>query len=160
MVCSALAAGVFIVWIFAAHIEIDSIVRCALVLLAYLLALTGIVSLLVRLRIQPVLAAAMTVVLGLAWLTWPVWLSRALPSSGGQFFVHLAAPVHPLFAINGVVRLRFDGWDRYRIAYQQLTSLNQDVLYSLPHSIGPAAITHAAICAVSLGLSRAVRRGQ
>jgi hypothetical protein len=158
LVCAALCGGICGVWIFTAHIEFPSIIRCALVLAAYALALGGSACVLARMRVVSVLASAATTVLGLAWLTWPVWLSRMLPTSGGQLFVRWSAPVHPLFAINGVVRERFDAWDRYRLAYQQLTTLNQDVLYMLPRTVWPSVALHGAIGATSLVLCYRISR--
>ena len=55
-----------------------------------------------------------------------------------RHFFEESAPLNPLLAINGVLRERFDMWDRYRIAYQQLTTLNQDVIYALPKTIWPS----------------------
>ncbi len=64
----------------------------------------------------------------------------------------LAYFAHPLMAINGVVFDRFNFWDRYTIAYQQLTTLNQDVLYTLPKSVFWMAMFHGTM---GLGILRA-----
>jgi len=141
----AIVVGVCAVWILTGGLLVREWAACTLVLAAYLLALAGVAILLARWRVSPVLASAITVVLGLAWLTWPIWLIRALSGSGGEKLVGWLAAAHPLLAINGVVLNRFDEWDRYRLAYQQLTTLNQDVFYHLPRSVIPAIALHGII---------------
>jgi len=144
-VCIIYAGASGIVWLLAGRVEISAVVRCVIVLVALVLALASLPPALVRARFQPVLASATVTILGLAWLTWPVWLARALPTNGGEYVLRWAGPVNPLFAINGTLRSYFDDWDRYQLAYQHLTTLNQDVLYSLPRSIWPSALAHLLI---------------
>jgi hypothetical protein len=145
------------VWLFTSGLLVSEWAACTFVLAAYLSALAAVALLLVRFIIPPILASASTVLLGLAWLTWPVWLSRALTGRGGEKIVAWLTAAHPLLAINGVVQHRFDAWDRYRLAYQQLTTLNQDVFYHLPRSVIPAVLLHAAIgiaCGILIGLPK------
>lgn len=139
---SIIATGVAVsaVWLFSLHvagITLTEWARCCLVLWAFVWALTGLSSLAVRTRLSRTTAAAVTSLVALLWLTWPVWLSHAL----NQTLVDRLVVAHPLFAINSVLQ-RLGTWDRAPLAYQQLTVLNQDVPYVLPHSIGPAVLLH------------------
>ncbi len=141
----AISIGISVGWLAFDGLRPSETFGCIFVLAAYLLALAGLASLLTQLRITGPLACAIVTILALLWLTWPVWLSRALLSSHGDAVVAWMSPAHPLFAINGVVRARFDSWDRYQMAYQQLTVLNQDVLYRLPRNVTACACLHAAV---------------
>ena len=146
----AISAGVSVGWLAFDGLRAAETFRCIFVLAAYLLALAGFASLLTTFHITELLASAIVTLLALLWLTWPVWLSRALTPSHGDALVAWLSPAHPLLAINGVVRARFDAWDRYQMAYQQLTTLNQDVIYRLPAGIAPAVLLHAAVGAASI----------
>jgi len=148
----AISIGVSIGWLAFGGLRASESLRCIFVLAAYLLALAGLASLLNTFRITELLAFATITILALLWLTWPVWLSRGLASPHGDALVAWLSPAHPLLAINGVVRARFDSWDRYQMAYQQLTTLNQDVLYSLPRRVMPSICLHATIGVVSLAV--------
>jgi hypothetical protein len=138
LMLAGLVLPILVAWLFYSHIETISVLRCGLVLAAWVLGLLGFAGLLTRIGVAPVLASAIVAAFAFAWLTWPVWLSRELPTPWGQWVIHWLAPLNPLLAINGVLRERFDMWDRYRIAYQQLTTLNQDVIYALPKSTWPS----------------------
>lgn len=148
----AISIGVSVGWLAFDGLRSAETFRCIFVLTAYLLALAGLASLLTQLRITGTLASAIVTILALLWLTWPVWLSRALLSPHGDTLVAWLSPAHPLLAINGVVRARFDSWDRYQMAYQQLTVLNQDLLYSLPRNVMACACLHAAVGIVSFAV--------
>jgi hypothetical protein len=141
-VCAAAA----LVWIAAAtqpDVYLSDCFKSLIVLVAWTLALLGIGRLLRVARIDPTLAAAITLLLALAWLTWPVWLTPAIETSHGQTIVDLLVPAHPLFAINGVMK-HFGAWDHYpALAYPTLTVLNQDVSYRQPSSIIPAVVLHS-----------------
>lgn len=145
-----IAIGVSIGWLLFAGLRPSESFRCIFVLTAYLLALAGLASLLNTFGITELLASAIVTIFALLWLTWPIWLSRALTSSHGDALVGWLSPAHPLLAINGVVRARFDAWDRYQMAYQQLTTLNQDVIYRLPAGIALAVLFHLAVGALSM----------
>ena len=151
----AISIGVSVGWLAFDGLQCAETFRCIFVLAAYLLAIAALASVLTQLRITETLASAIVTILALLWLTWPVWLSRALLSSHGDAIVAWLSPAHPLLAINEVVRTRFDSWDRYQMAYQQLTVLNQDVLYNLPRNVTASACLHAAIGIVSLVVFRA-----
>jgi hypothetical protein len=144
-VCIIYAGASWAVWSLVGNVEAAVVARSVIALTAFALALASIPPALIRIKFHPVLAVATVTILGFAWLAWPVWLARALPTDGGAWVLRWGGPANPLFAINGALRAYFDDWDRHRIAYQQLTTLNQDVLYSLPRSIWPSVITHLLI---------------
>ena len=50
--------------------------------------------------------------------------------------------IHPLFAINGVL-VNLGAWSHLPIAYRELTTLGQDVPYTLPASVWPMVLVHA-----------------
>ena len=122
--------------------------ECCLVLAAYAFALAGIASLLAAARVPRPPAAGLTILLGLLWLSWPVWLSPWLTQGMADWLV----PANPIFAINSVLK-HLGTWDRAPLAYRVLTVLNQDVPYGLPSTIIPSCVAHAIIgtSAVLLG---------
>jgi hypothetical protein len=85
-------------------------------------------------------SSAIVVIVAFAWLSVPIWL-RATAAA------HLSV-IHPLMALNRVF-IEQGVWTQQRLMYQ-LTSLGQDVPYSLPASIFPCVFAHA-FMAVSLG---------
>ena len=113
-----------------------------LILIAYGLALAGITTALSR-ATPEILASATTVIIGLAWLTWPIWLSETLRGSHGERTVSWLVPAHPLFATNAVLK-DLGIWTERSVAYR-LTNLNQHVPYSLPTSILPCLAVHLLI---------------
>jgi hypothetical protein len=114
--------------------------RCTLICLTFSFAMCGTGVALTRFRLGAPVAATSTVIVALAWLTWPVWLSPWLT----QGLVNWLVPAHPLLAVNGVLQ-HLGSWDRAPIAYRQLTILNQDIPYHLPRSIIPAVALHGAV---------------
>lgn len=140
--------GIAVVWIAclsAADVNCWEWLRCCLVLAAFIFALTGISATLSAAGMPCAPAGAISTMLGLLWLSWPVWLSPWLTQGLSDWLV----PANPVFAINAVLE-HLGTWDRAQIAYQRLTVLNQDVAYGLPRSIAPAVILHAAIWAAGL----------
>ena len=132
-------------------------VRTYLLLAAFALASWGVARLLVRVRVPPVLASALTVVLALAWLAWPVWLSPWL--AGRETLVAWLVPAHPLLALDGALRHLGPPWTEHHYMYTRLSVLNQDVPYSLPRGVGAATALHTAIgLACLLPYRRLVRR--
>jgi hypothetical protein len=158
-----LAAGLIILGIAAVWLSVpaDGVVylaqwlACCAVLAAYALALCGLAALLAGpLRFGPVLGQAAVVVLGLAWLSWPVWLSPWYDESA----VNRLVAAHPLFAVNAVLVRQFGPWGEAPLAYSTLMNL-QDVAYVMPHSVAPCVLLHAAIgAAASLSTWRLRRR--
>src|SRR4051812_41394848 len=115
--------------------------------MSYAATLLGIVAALLRLRISPLAASAITVVLMTAWLTWPVWLSPYLTGLHADAIVARLVAIHPLFAVNGVIAPQ-SPWSHWPIAYRELTTLGQDVAYEMPTSIWPTALFHAGLGAL------------
>jgi hypothetical protein len=146
----AASAGVGLVWLLAtttADVTWGEWLRCVLVLGAYAWCLTGISVLLNTVRIPAALAAGITLIIGLLWLTWPVWLSAWLT----QALANCLVPANPLLAINGILR-HLGTWDHGSLAYSSLTVLNQDIAYHLPRSIWPAVLLHLGLGSMPLGI--------
>jgi hypothetical protein len=159
LVPAATTLGAAIAWTFA---PADALtwgqwLGCSLVLMAYGIALGGIVAVAISQRAPLSLAASVATILGLLWLTWPVWLSHALLTRAGDRLVAWLVPAHPLFAINGVL-VHFDSWDRLPLAYTQLSNLNQDVFYTLPSSVVPTVLVHLLIGIIFGGLAMLIER--
>ncbi|MGH7176140.1 MAG: hypothetical protein ACREJC_02060 [Tepidisphaeraceae bacterium] len=136
--------GIGIVWLivaFCTQITLLQWLLCYLVLVAYSLALLGVTCALSRLGAT--IASAITTLIALAWLTWPIWLASHLGGAAINALVKLS----PLLAINGVVR-EFGIWTQHRIVYRY-TSLGQDVAYELP-GVWTCIAGHALIGAVLL----------
>jgi hypothetical protein len=118
----------------------SELLRCCCVLAAYVWVLGGVTGALNATRFPAPIAAGITVLLALLWLTWPVWLSPWLTQTMADWLT----PANPLLAINGIVK-HLGTWDRAPLAYRSLTVLNQDVPYHLPTSILPAVLLHLLI---------------
>jgi hypothetical protein len=112
--------------------------QCVLVLCAYALALAGSVCLLHRLGIHAIAAATIVVVVALAWLAWPIWLSPYL--AGRQTLVNWLVFAHPILTLNGVL-IDQAIWTERPHMYAW-TALNQDVSYSMPTNIAWCVILH------------------
>ena len=107
------------------------------------------------------LASFLVMLLGTAWLTWPVWLSAWLP--GKDAFVEWLGPLNPLLAVNAALK-HLGLWDEQRLAYR-LTALVRDVTYAPPKGVRGSVLFHstvgAALCLVSMpGRLRVRRRGR
>ena len=137
--------GIAIIWIlaFGHPIGLITTLKMLLVLATYVLAVSGVVRLLIRAGFESTIAAAVTVILALAWLSWPIWLSGHL--SEGRLLSALVA-AHPIFAINGTSDA-FGVWTQQHLMYR-LTALGQDVPFTLPRSILPCVVTHALLGAL------------
>jgi hypothetical protein len=138
-----------------ADVDAGECLRCALVLAAYAFALSGFAITLATIRFPAPVAGGITVVIGLLWLAWPVWLSPWMTQSRADWLT----PANPLLAVNGVIA-HLGSWDHAPIAYRSLTVLNQDVPYRLPKTIMPAVVLHAFIGAAGLLLVRLRDRGR
>jgi len=95
--------------------------------------------------------------IGLAELTWPVWLSPQFERMDKSTIFRLI-DLHPVFAINGVLP-QMDAWPHQRLAYR-LTSLGQDVPFALPQTIWPSVLGHLAVGSTCVGLTMIVRRAR
>ncbi|HZK81337.1 MAG TPA: hypothetical protein VFC46_09730 [Humisphaera sp.] len=146
--CAGLTLGIALIWLISGNLSAFDAVRCIGVLAAYIFALAGLAAFLSRLGMGPTYPAAIAVVIGFAWLTWPVWLCPWLDGRRAESIAHVLAVAHPLMAINGVLFDRFNIWDRYMMSYQQLTTLNQDVFYTLPKTIFWMVAVHGVVGAI------------
>lgn len=144
---ASIIVGASIIWAIAASaadVLATEWLRCCLVLAAYVIALAGLSLLLRSIGFAAPLTSAVTVLLGLLWLTWPVWLSPWLTGPLAGWLI----PAHPGFAINAVLK-HLGTWDHASIAYSTLTVLDQDVPYRLPSSVAPSVLIHALIGAAA-----------
>jgi hypothetical protein len=133
VVAGAMIDAVGIAWllaVFGPDLTFMQWLQCYFVLAAYALALMAIAR---------ATAAWLAVILGVAWLTWPVWTAPFLNITLTAWLT----PAHPLMAINSVV-IHLGAWAEQPLMYQHAT-LNQDVPYTLPRSIWPCVIVHSAI---------------
>jgi hypothetical protein len=136
--------GIGVVWLFAITSPQISFVQwllCYLALIAYATLLSGMTLALLKLRLAPLAASATTVVCSLIWLTWPVWISPYLQGTRSNPIVDRIISIHPLFAVNGVLA-NLGEWSHWPIAYTQLTRLGQDISYTFPATVWPAALVH------------------
>ena len=125
-------------------------------LVAYALAIGGLACALERIGLPPVFAAGITVMAGLLWLAWPIWLAPWVNDM--DVVARLVAP-HPLLTLNGILREWYPTpWAQHVLAYP-LTNLGDDVPYSLPSGIGWAMRVHLAIGGAGV-LACGFRRGQ
>ena len=131
--------------LFSATISPTQWILYYLLLTIYAATLWGIVRLFISLRLSPPLAAATTILLSFAWLTWPLWTSAFITAP----IITWLIPPHPIFATNSLLHPPFGIWTESPFPYR-LTTLNQDLPYSLPATILPALITHTIFAALSL----------
>jgi len=88
--------------------------------------------------------AWIAVIIGVAWLTWPVWTSPFINITLARWLT----PAHPLMAINSVV-MNYGAWLQQPLMYRY-SSLGQDVPYLPPQSIWPCVLVHGAIALLLL----------
>lgn len=117
--------------------------QATIVLLAYALAIGGIALGLARIGLPPIFGAAIAIVIGLAWLTWPVWLSGISQGGGMDRLIQHLVPLHPPLTVNGILTSE-PAWTERSVAYH-LTNLNQDVAIQLPTSGKACALLHGAV---------------
>lgn len=117
------------------------------VLAAYSLALAGLAVAFRMLRVSAAVTAFLTTILGLAWLTWPIWLSPTWQGEASALTVARLGDLHPALAANAQL-LHLGNWTEQSIAYH-LTDLNQNVPFAPPRTARPTILFHAA---VGLGL--------
>ena len=143
----AIVDGVGIVWLltlFVSPINFGQWLAAYLVLAAFSFAVLSIARVAARIRIP----AGVITILAIAWLTWPIWLSTHLNAT----LVRILVPAHPLLALNRIF-LDQGIWTQQRLMYQ-LTTLGQDVPYSLPTSILACVFAHAIIGLALLPLAQ------
>ncbi len=146
VVLAAVTAGLGVPWLICHHSGLTATVetlKCLWVVLAVLTTQVGTVRLARQCRITPTVAAGISVVVGVLWLTWPLWLTTAPP---------LVVKLHPLLAINGLLAADLGIWTECPAAYRVMT-LGQDVPYSLPPSPYPCVLFHLATGVAAGGFS-------
>ena len=145
LVAFGVVHGIAGVWFFAAlqtDIDLGPWAAAYLSLYALVLALSGLAIFLRSVHFGPTGAAAVATVWGLAWITWPIWLSPSLHGETGDRIVAWLVPANPLFAMNSALRDRLDYWAAQGIAYN-LTKLDE-IPYTLPTSVGWCVLLHGA----------------
>ena len=145
----------WIVWLIATF-RSETYVRewaaCCVVLAVYAGALAGLAMGLRLTRLPTLACSAAVTLLGLAWLTWPIWLSRTWDGAASARTIAPFVTVHPGFVMNGQLFRQFGSWTEQSIAYR-LTDLYQNVPYALPKRIWPCVLLHGAIGGGLIGLS-------
>lgn len=127
-----ITAAVAIVWLIAVWQTPDTLAQWAqlvLVLAAYGLLIGMIALLAARTHMGFPLANGLAVLLGLAWLCWPLWFLPYL-AKFGVGTANFMVDIHPPLVANGIL-VGESPWTEKSLAYQ-LTSLNQDVPVELP----------------------------
>jgi len=122
---------------------------CTAVLITYATALAGLATTFRTIRLSATVSAALTIVLGLAWLTWPIWLSRTWDGESSEPTVARWSALHPALVIQ-IPNL--GAWSEQSIAYH-LTDLNQTVPYQAPPSVWKCVLAHGIAGAVLLGFA-------
>jgi hypothetical protein len=161
-VVAGIVGGIALIWLVLVDRSVLSWfvwARCCGVLTAYGITLAGLGALLVRMRLSAPLAAGVAVLVGLGWLSWPVWMAPYLAGERGERLVGFLVVGHPLFVINGVLADVFPSpWAQQRIAYV-LTNIGDDIPYALPTTVAWCVAGHGLAGAVMLGLSHIGRGG-
>jgi hypothetical protein len=157
---AAIALPFWGVWLYAtfrSDTHIGEWVGCCVVLGVYATALVGLLLGLRLARLPRLGCSAIVTVIGLAWLTWPIWMSRTWDGASSAKAIDPFIKVHPGMAINGQLFRQFGSWTEQSVAYH-LTDLSQNVPYSLPKSVWPCVLFHGAIAAALIALSVIVER--
>jgi hypothetical protein len=110
------------------------------ILLAAAATQLGLARCLRRVHLPQLTSAALTVLLGLLWLSSPIWLFHHLETPAQLPWMQRLIDVHPLFALNAAIP--WSVWTEAPQAYQIL-NLNQDVFYAMPASPLPAIAVHS-----------------
>ena len=139
-------AGVWLIAVFESADTFGQWIETTMVLAVYALAIGGIALALTRAKLPPVFASALAILLGLAWLSWPVWLSTALVRGGFSGTVQHLVWLHPPLAINGILTAE-PAWTERSLAYH-LTDLNQDVPIRLPSNAWPCVAIHGVMALI------------
>lgn len=120
------------------------------VLIAFPLALAGISLMLRHLRFTSAAAAALSVTLGIVWITWPVWASRTWEGRASESTIERLAPYHPGMLIDGQLARGLGSWTTGSVAYG-LTDLNQNVMYPVPASVWRGVIAFLVLAGAGFG---------
>jgi hypothetical protein len=144
----AFTAGVSIVWLFNGPATYHEVWLCAVLLFTVALFIAALASLLTRIVRSTRLGGGLAVIILLAWMTCPIWLSRSLASAPGERWVSPISSLQPVLAINGIMP-ELGIWTQQRVMYQ-LTTLGQDVSYALPATPWHSVLFHL-LASVVLG---------
>ncbi|MGA2501909.1 MAG: hypothetical protein ABSH20_29555 [Tepidisphaeraceae bacterium] len=142
-------------------------ILASFVLLAYGGGIGGLTCLLRMLAAQATkgrecgtMAAAVTVVAGVLWLSWPIWMAPWLSGPAGEKTVARLVAMHPAFALNGrLIRAFPVPWAQYRLAYE-LTNIGDDIPYELPRAVWPCVLLHVAVGLCAAERPRTSRSGR
>jgi hypothetical protein len=129
--------------------------RVAATLLLIPFALSAMSVALGQVKCPITVSAAVSVGVGLAWLTWPIWASQTWQGEGSAARVILLSNIHPGMLIDAQLAKTSGGWTGQTLAYH-LTELNQSVSYSPPHTIWPAVILYGLLGGIPFGLQLAL----
>jgi hypothetical protein len=154
LAAASIADGVGVIWLIAmlrSDVTFGQWLAAYVLLAACVIGVAGIASALARYVVRDLFASAVTVAFALAWLTWPIWLSAWVDYARVARVMEWLIPGQPLLAMNGLLS-SLGVWGESPLMYQ-LTSLGQDVPYSLP-SVAPCAIAHFLLGGALLLLSR------
>jgi hypothetical protein len=115
----------------------------------------GLTLLIARIGIHPSAAAWIVIVLLLAWLSWPIWMSPWIADH--QSWLPALTSPHPLLSLDAA--LMRDGIKQWieapSLMYGPpgLTSLGQDVFYAPPASVWPGVALHVGVGVPGLALA-------
>ncbi len=128
-----------------------------LLVIAYATALAGLSAILRLATRSAILSAALTVTIGLTWMTWPIWASSTWKGGESEAAVARGIALHPAMAVNGQFSRALGNWTEQSVAYH-LTELGQSVNFILPQSIWPCVLLHGLLGAVLLAVPHLVSR--
>lgn len=159
LAAASIIDGVGIVWLvgmFRTDLTFAQWLSAYVLLVACVLGVMGAAVALARFARTELFASAIVTVAVLAWLTWPIWLSAWIDQPSVVRAMDWLVPVHPLLALNGLLA-HMGVWGELPLMYQ-LTSLGQDVPYSLPATVATCAALHFLFGGALLLLSTYGRR--
>jgi hypothetical protein len=142
-----------VVWLFGAiHCDtrLTEWFACVFVLLAYAISLGGVSVGLRLIRCPAIASAALSVIAGLAWMTWPIWLSPTWKGGESEAGVARLVVCHPGITVNGQL-LHLGVWTEQSVAYH-LTDLSQNVSYSPARHPFPCVLLHGLLGATFFAL--------
>ena len=158
LAAASIADGVGVVWLvatFRSDVTIAQWLAAYVLLAACVIAALGLAAALARV-FGELFASALATLLALAWLAWPIWLSGWVDRPSVVDAIAWLVPAHPLLALNGLL-VHLGVWGELPLMYQ-LTSLGQDVPYSLPGSVATCVAVHFLLGGALLLLSADRRR--
>jgi hypothetical protein len=162
-----------IAWFIAyqrSSIRFNELLNSAIVLISFAAAIAGIALLgnvvtrgRIRggasgaIRLGVVAISAITTIVALASLTWPIWMSKTWNGSDSSAAVDRYLRLNAAMVINGQLLPATGPWTEQSIAYH-LTDLNQDVPYTMPRRILASAFMHAGIAALCIVVVALIER--